>query len=77
LSLVSGIHLFSLVVLVRANVELGIYVPPTPLFPKAFHNLGIRIEDQVLIGKQDPVVLSAAAPKEVIQCMILVVIHIC
>jgi intermediate cleaving peptidase 55 len=45
--------------------DIGIYVPPSPLFPKHFHNLGIRIEDEVVIGKDDPVVLSVSAPKEV------------
>ena len=43
----------------------GIYVPPLPEFPKAFHNIGIRIEDEVLVGKRHPVVLSVNAPKEV------------
>ena len=43
----------------------GIYVPPLPDFPKAFHNMGIRIEDEVLVGKKHPVVLSVNAPKEV------------
>ncbi|KIJ19786.1 hypothetical protein PAXINDRAFT_107213, partial [Paxillus involutus ATCC 200175] len=48
------------------TVEPGIYVPPTPQFPKHFHNIGIRIEDQVLVGKEHPVVLSVAAPKEIV-----------
>ena len=43
----------------------GIYVPPLLEFPKAFHNIGIRIEDEVLVGKRDPTVLSVNAPKEV------------
>lgn len=43
----------------------GIYVPPLLEFPKAFHNIGIRIEDEVLVGKKDPMVLSVNAPKEV------------
>jgi hypothetical protein len=43
----------------------GIYVPPTANFPKHFHNMGIRIEDEVLVGKEHPVVLSVSAPKEV------------
>lgn len=25
-------------------ISPGIYVPPTPQFPKVFHNMGIRIE---------------------------------
>ncbi|KAH7888136.1 peptidase M24 [Phlebopus sp. FC_14] len=48
------------------TVEPGIYVPPTPQFPKHFHNMGIRIEDEVLVGKEHPVVLSVAAPKEIV-----------
>ncbi|KAJ6612152.1 peptidase M24 [Mycena sp. CBHHK59/15] len=47
------------------TIEPGIYVPPSPLFPKHFHNIGIRIEDEVVIGKEHPVVLSVGAPKEI------------
>ncbi|KAJ3977405.1 peptidase M24 [Lentinula raphanica] len=47
------------------TVEPGIYVPPSPAFPKYFHNLGVRIEDEVLVGKENPVVLSVNAPKEI------------
>ncbi|KAF8131165.1 hypothetical protein EV363DRAFT_1331897, partial [Boletus edulis] len=48
------------------TMEPGIYVPPVPQFPKAFHNMGVRIEDEVLVGKNHPVVLSVAAPKEIV-----------
>ncbi|TFK64905.1 peptidase M24 [Pluteus cervinus] len=47
------------------TIEPGIYVPPTPNFPRHFHNIGIRIEDEVLVGKTNPVVLSVTAPKEI------------
>ncbi|KAI6046534.1 peptidase M24 [Pisolithus marmoratus] len=47
------------------TVEPGIYVPPVPQFPKSFHDMGIRIEDEVLVGKEHPIILSVAAPKEV------------
>ncbi|KAJ7163843.1 peptidase M24 [Mycena crocata] len=47
------------------TIEPGIYVPPSPLFPKHFHNIGIRIEDEVAVGKEHPVVLTVAAPKEI------------
>jgi len=49
------------------TIEPGIYVPPTPEFPSAFHGLGVRIEDEVLVGKAKgmEVVLSVSAPKEV------------
>jgi Xaa-Pro aminopeptidase len=43
----------------------GVYVPADPQFPKHFHGLGMRIEDEVLVGAEHPVVLSASAPKEV------------
>ncbi|KAF9066863.1 peptidase M24 [Rhodocollybia butyracea] len=48
------------------TVEPGIYVPPSPAFPKQYHNLGIRIEDEVLVGEEYPVVLSVNAPKEIV-----------
>ncbi|KAJ8085839.1 aminopeptidase [Marasmius tenuissimus] len=47
------------------TIEPGIYVPPSPAFPKHFHNIGIRIEDEVLVGEKHPVVLSVSAPKEI------------
>ncbi|EPQ59723.1 hypothetical protein GLOTRDRAFT_34532 [Gloeophyllum trabeum ATCC 11539] len=48
------------------TVEPGVYVPSSPLFPKHFHNMGIRIEDEVLLCEGEPVVLSVSAPKEVV-----------
>ncbi|KAH9843656.1 peptidase M24 [Rhodofomes roseus] len=47
------------------TVEPGVYVPPSAHFPKHFHNIGIRIEDEVLVGEEHPVVLSVSAPKEI------------
>ncbi|PCH41637.1 hypothetical protein WOLCODRAFT_100967 [Wolfiporia cocos MD-104 SS10] len=47
------------------TIEPGIYVPPRPHYPKHFHNIGIRIEDEVLVGETYPTVLSVNAPKEV------------
>ncbi|OBZ71886.1 Intermediate cleaving peptidase 55 [Grifola frondosa] len=47
------------------TIEPGVYVPPLPQFPKHFHNMGIRIEDEVLVGEDHPVVLSVNAPKEI------------
>ncbi|KAF9268397.1 peptidase M24 [Marasmius fiardii PR-910] len=47
------------------TIEPGIYVPPSPAFPKHFHNIGIRIEDEVLVGDKHPIVLSVSAPKEI------------
>ncbi|KDQ65103.1 hypothetical protein JAAARDRAFT_202334 [Jaapia argillacea MUCL 33604] len=48
------------------TIEPGIYVPPSPIFPKHFHNMGIRIEDEVLVGEDSPTVLTASAPKEIV-----------
>ncbi|KAI0766191.1 peptidase M24, structural domain-containing protein [Trametes elegans] len=47
------------------TIEPGVYVPPFPEFPKAFHNIGIRIEDEILVGKDHAEVLSVNAPKEI------------
>ncbi|KAH9037655.1 peptidase M24 [Lactarius pseudohatsudake] len=47
------------------TIEPGVYVPADPRFPKHFHGLGMRIEDEVLVGAEHPVVLSANAPKEI------------
>ncbi|KAH9172158.1 peptidase M24 [Lactarius sanguifluus] len=47
------------------TIEPGVYVPADPQFPKHFHGLGMRIEDEVLVGAEHPVVLSANAPKEI------------
>ncbi len=52
------------------TIEPGIYVPAAPQFPKQYHNMGIRIEDEVLVGEKDPLVLSVAAPKEVSTALI-------
>ncbi|OCF32906.1 xaa-Pro aminopeptidase [Kwoniella heveanensis CBS 569] len=47
------------------SIEPGVYVPYDNKFPKAFHGLGIRIEDEVAFTKDGPLVLSANAPKEI------------
>ncbi|EIN10128.1 hypothetical protein PUNSTDRAFT_64678 [Punctularia strigosozonata HHB-11173 SS5] len=47
------------------TIEPGLYVPPAVQFPKYFHGLGVRIEDEVLVGKEHATVLSAEAPKEI------------
>jgi Xaa-Pro aminopeptidase len=54
---------------------VGVYVPADPQFPKHFHGLGMRIEDEVLVGAEHPVVLSANAPKEVCHSRIIVTFH--
>ena len=47
------------------TVEPGIYVRPGPGVPERFWNIGIRIEDDVIVGEAGPRVLSDAAPKTV------------
>ncbi|EIN05000.1 peptidase M24 [Punctularia strigosozonata HHB-11173 SS5] len=47
------------------TIEPGLYVPPAAQFPKHFHGLGVRIEDEVLVGQEHATVLSAEAPKEI------------
>lgn len=45
------------------TIEPGCYIRPADDVPEAFWNLGVRIEDDVLITTQGPDVLTAAAPK--------------
>ena len=45
------------------TVEPGIYVRPAPGVPEQFWNIGIRIEDDVVVTDAGYTILSAAAPK--------------
>jgi len=45
------------------TIEPGIYIPAGRGVPKRFHNIGIRIEDDVLVTKDGAEVLTADAPK--------------
>jgi Xaa-Pro aminopeptidase len=47
------------------TVEPGLYVAPADDVPAAFHGVGIRIEDDVLVTETGCEVLSAAAPKSI------------
>ncbi|HUI99399.1 MAG TPA: aminopeptidase P N-terminal domain-containing protein [Usitatibacter sp.] len=47
------------------TVEPGLYIRPGPNVPKAFWNIGVRIEDDVLVTSKSREVLSAACPKSV------------
>ncbi|WP_305821705.1 Xaa-Pro aminopeptidase [Massilia brevitalea] len=47
------------------TVEPGIYVRPAPDVPEHFWNIGIRIEDNVIVGEAGARVISGAAPKTV------------
>jgi Xaa-Pro aminopeptidase len=41
------------------TVEPGIYIRPSAKTPKEFWNIGVRIEDDVLVTAEGPQVLSA------------------
>ena len=47
------------------TVEPGIYVRPAPGVPEQYWNIGIRIEDDVLITEDGCDVISYGAPKTV------------
>lgn len=47
------------------TVEPGLYIKPSPHIDPRWWNIGIRIEDDVLVTDGDPVVLSADAPKSI------------
>jgi len=47
------------------TVEPGIYIAPAPDIEERWWNIGIRIEDDVLVSESGPIVLSAEAPKAV------------
>ncbi len=46
------------------TVEPGIYIRPDRSIPRAFWNIGVRIEDDVLVTAGDPEVLSADLVKD-------------
>ncbi|KAI0129641.1 metallopeptidase family M24 [Xylariales sp. AK1849] len=48
------------------TVEPGIYVPDDERWPKAFRGMGIRIEDSVALGEDNPLILTTEAVKEVV-----------
>ncbi|CDK24897.1 unnamed protein product [Kuraishia capsulata CBS 1993] len=48
------------------TVEPGVYVPDNSKWPKHFRNIGIRIEDDVAVGKNTYTVLTSEAAKEVV-----------
>lgn len=47
------------------TVEPGLYIAAAPDLPVAFHNIGVRIEDNVLVTEQGGEVYTEAAPKTV------------
>jgi len=46
------------------TVEPGIYIRPSTKLPKEFWNIGVRIEDDVLVTASNPDVLTAALEKD-------------
>ena len=47
------------------TVEPGCYIRPADNVPKAFWNIGVRIEDDVLVTPKGREVMTAACPKSV------------
>jgi Xaa-Pro aminopeptidase len=47
----------------------GIYVPDDDRWPAKFRGIGIRIEDSVCVGDDNPIVLTTEAVKEVSSLM--------
>ena len=54
------------------TVEPGMYIRPSPKVPKEFWNIGVRIEDEVLVTHGAPEVLTAALEKtpDAIECAV-------
>lgn len=57
------------------TVEPGIYVRPAEGVPERYWNIGIRIEDDIIITENEPLVLSRDAPKKVAEIESLMRIH--
>jgi intermediate cleaving peptidase 55 len=47
------------------TIEPGIYVPDSERWPKHFRGMGIRIEDSICVQKENPLILTTEAVKEV------------
>ncbi|EEB06839.2 intermediate cleavage peptidase Icp55 [Schizosaccharomyces japonicus yFS275] len=47
------------------TIEPGVYFPMDDRWPRWAQGVAIRIEDSILVGKDEPINLSEAAPKEI------------
>lgn len=47
------------------TIEPGVYVPDDERFPKHFRGLAVRIEDSIVVGDDNPLILTTEAVKEV------------
>ncbi|KAI0863885.1 peptidase M24, structural domain-containing protein [Xylaria cubensis] len=47
------------------TIEPGVYVPDDERFPQHFRGLGVRIEDSIAVGDDNPLILTTEAVKEV------------
>ncbi|MGJ8619222.1 MAG: aminopeptidase P N-terminal domain-containing protein [Methylophilaceae bacterium] len=57
------------------TVEPGCYIRPAENVPKHFHNIGIRIEDDVVVTKGACEILTIDAPKTVVEIEACMVAH--
>ncbi|KAJ3277792.1 hypothetical protein HK104_002970 [Borealophlyctis nickersoniae] len=51
------------------TIEPGVYIPDTDAYPPEYRGIGIRIEDDVVVGDDEmggPLVLTADVVKEVV-----------
>ncbi len=47
------------------TIEPGLYLPDTSDVPKRYRNIGIRIEDNVIVTDDGPEIITSAVPKEI------------
>lgn len=60
------VSICSLYLDIRAySIPSGIYVPDDDRWPAKFRGIGIRIEDSVCVGDDNPIILTTEAVKEV------------